>query len=128
MQSLILAGNQGNQSSTDTASILGDTDADLLVTRGSDLGNLTQGLAHVSLKVGVELNQTTINTDINNVLGVELVGINESSSKGNSTETSGTFANGVDETLRASAAWDDPKVDFGLAEHGGRRCKDDVAH
>lgn len=103
MQSLVLAGNQGNQSGTDTTSILGDTNADLLLSGNSNLGNLTQGLAEVSIEVGVELDQTAVDTHINNLLGVQLAGVKEDSSKRDSAETGGALANGVDKNLDSLA-------------------------
>lgn len=99
LEACVLACDKGDQGCADTAAILGDADADLLVAGDTNLGDLAQSLTHVSFKVGVELNQTAVNTNVNDVVGSQLVGRGDDSGQGDGAQTSSTLADGVDQNL-----------------------------
>ena len=103
LQSLVLAGDQSDQSGTHTAAVLRDADANLLLARGANLGNLTQSIAHVALEVRVEFDQTAVHTNVDHVAGLDLAGVDKDSRDRDGAQTSGTLTNGVNQNLDSLA-------------------------
>lgn len=66
-----LVGNKSDQSSSDTATVLSDTDANALLAVLADALNLLESFSDVLLEAGVELNERAIDTDIDHLILVD---------------------------------------------------------
>lgn len=99
LQCLILAGNQSDQSGAHTTAVLGDANADLRLTSRSDSRDLAKSLPQIAFEVGVELDHTAVDTDVNHVVGLELAGVDEDGGQWDGAEPGSALANGVNENL-----------------------------
>jgi hypothetical protein len=66
-----LVGNKSDQSSSDTATVLSDTDADALLTVLANALDLLESLSDVLLEAGVELDERAIDTNIDHLVLVD---------------------------------------------------------
>ncbi|KAI6763432.1 hypothetical protein HG531_012820 [Fusarium graminearum] len=82
---------------TDTTAILGNTDSDLFNTLGANAVNGSESFVDHVAEEGVVLNETTVDTNVNNLLVhvVELSRVNGDSTNGDSGQSSGTATDGI---------------------------------